>query len=265
VSTLIPPSRTTGIRHNPHLGGAKVGLIVPSVNSTTEPEFAWIAPPRISFHAARVFMNVTTVDALRAMNAEVRHAAELLATISPDVVAYACTAGSFVDGPAAATALLRNIQEIVNCPVVATSTAMVSALRHLGIIRMSLATPYPQDVTDHERRFFADSGFDVVSYGCLGRSGADVSPTTFDEIIALVRRVDRPDTQAIFVSCTDLRALEVVDILEDELGKPVLTSNQVTLWGILETLGVRRPLHGFGRLLASANRSAPGAGAMLPL
>src|SRR5262249_38238350 len=69
---------------NPHLDGAKVGLIVPSVNTTTEPEFAWISPPHISFHAARVFMNVTTAEALRVMNAEVRRAAELLATLSPD-------------------------------------------------------------------------------------------------------------------------------------------------------------------------------------
>ena len=77
---------------NPYLDGAKVGLIVPSVNTTTEPEFAWIAPPRVSFHAARVFRNVTNPEALRAMNAEVRHAAKLLASLSPDAVAYACTA-----------------------------------------------------------------------------------------------------------------------------------------------------------------------------
>src|SRR5262249_60223686 len=80
------------VRANPYFDGAKVGIILPSVNTTTAPEFAWIAPPHISFHAARVFMNVTTPEALRTMNAEVRHAAELLATLSPDVVAYACTA-----------------------------------------------------------------------------------------------------------------------------------------------------------------------------
>jgi maleate isomerase len=251
VTTSMQSLRTVGIRRNPHLDGAKVGLIVPSVNTTTEPEFAWVAPPRISFHAARVFMNVTTPEALRAMNAEVQRAAELLATMSPDVVAYTCTAGSFIDGLAATTALLSNIQEIVNCPVVATSAALIAALQHLGITRVSLAAPYPEDITDHERRFVVDNGFDVVSYGYLGRSGASVRPTSFDEIIALVRRVDRPTAQAIFVSCTDLRALEVIDVLEGELGKPILTSNQVTLWGILEALGTRTRLEGFGRLLAS--------------
>jgi maleate isomerase len=235
---------------NPHLDGAKVGLIIPSVNTTTEPEFAWIAPQHISFHAARVFMNVTTPDALREMNAEVRRAAELLATLSPDVIAYACTAGSFVDGPAATTVLLEEIEAVTNCPVVATSSAMVAALHHLGVTRIALATPYPQDVTECERRFFLATGFDVVSCACLGRSGAGVRPTTFDEIIALVRGVDRADAEAIFVSCTDLRALEVVDQLEHELGKPVLTSNQVTLWSILEALGHRRPVNGFGRILA---------------
>jgi maleate cis-trans isomerase len=106
-------------------------------------------------------------------------------------------------------------------------------------------------VTEAERCFFIASGFDVVSCASLGRSGADVRPTTFDEIIALVRGVDTADAEAIFVSCTDLRALEVVDLLEHELGKPVLTSNQVTLWGILDVLGQRQPLTGFGRLLGS--------------
>jgi len=240
------------VRSNPYLDGAKVGLIVPSVNTTTEPEFAWIAPPGISFHAARVFMDVTTPEALRAMNREVRRAAELLATLSPDVVAYACTAGSFVDGPHAMQALLVKIHEIVRCPVVATAAAAIAALRRLDVVRMALATPYPRDVTDCERRFFVASGFDVVSCDYLGRSGASVRPTSFDEIIALVRRVDRPEVQAIFISCTDLRVLELVDVLEQELSKPVLTSNQVTLWAILEALGRRGPVHGYGRLLASA-------------
>jgi arylmalonate decarboxylase len=229
------------------------------VNTTTEPEFAWAAPPGISFHATRVFMNVTTPQALRSMNKEVRRAAELLATFSPDVVAYACTAGSFVDGPEATAALLAEMREIAGCPVVATSAAVVSALRHLGIMRLALATPYPQEVTEAERRFFLASGFDVLSCECLGRSGADVRPTTFDEIKELVRRVDRPRAQAVFVSCTDLRAFELVDVLENELGKAVLTSNQVTLWAILQALERRGPLSGCGRLLASAACRRPGS------
>ena len=244
------------VRSNPHLDGRKVGLIIPSVNTTTEPEFAWIAPPRISFHAARVFMNATNAAALRAMNTEVRHAAALLATLAPDVLAYACTAGSFVDGPAATQSLLGDIRDIVDCPVVATSAALIDALRHLGVTRVALATPYPADVTDAERLYLAESGFNVVSCACLGRSGAAVRPTTFAEIAALVRNVDKPEAEAIFVSCTDLRVLEMVDHLEREFEKPILTSNQVTFWAIMRELKMTTPLKGFGRILDDASHES---------
>jgi maleate isomerase len=236
------------IRTNPHLDGKKVGLIVPSVNTTTEPEFAWLAPSNISFHAARIFMNVTSPGALRVMNREVRHAAKLLATLSPHALAYVCTAGSFLDGSRGTRALLDDLQCFVACPVVATSAVMVEALRYLDVRRLGLATPYPEDVTQAERRFLMNSGFDVVSCACLGRSGAEVRPTTFQEILALVRAVDRPDAQAIFISCTDLRATEMVDHLEREFHKPMLTSNQVTLWGILRALGISDSMDSLGQL-----------------
>jgi maleate isomerase len=174
-----------------------------------------------------------------------------VATLSPDLVAYACTAGTFVDGPDAARSLCTDIERIAGCPVVATSQSMVDALRHLSVTRIALATPYPRDVTEVERRFLVGSGFDVVASACLGRSGADVRPTRFDEITELVRGVDRPTAEAIFVSCTDLRALEVAASLEAALGKPVLTSNQVTLWGILRALNIAPSLSGFGRLLSA--------------
>jgi len=239
---------------NPHLDGFKVGLIIPSLNTTTEPEFAWIAPPRISFHAARVFMDVTTAEALRTMNAEVHRASELLATLSPDVVAYACTSGSFVDGPTGTKQLVEGIASIVKCPVVATSVAMIAALQHLGVRRCALATPYPRDITEQERQFLVKNGLEVVSTVCLEKSGAAIRQTPRDQVEALIRSADRPSAEAIFASCTDLRALEVVDRLERELGKPILTSNQVTLWAVLKSLNVGTSIRGFGRLLSGGSR-----------
>ena len=141
-------------------------------------------------------MNVTSPEALRTMNTEVCHAAKQLATLSPHALAYVCTAGSFVDGTQGTRALLDELRSVVNCPVVATSAVLIEALRHLDITRLGLATPYPEDVTEAERRFLLSNGFDVVSCECLGRSGAEVRRTTFDEIIALVRSVDRPAAQA---------------------------------------------------------------------
>ena len=234
---------------NPRLDGRRVGLIVPSVNTTIEPEFAWLAPPGISFHAARVMLRETTEAGLRAMNADVGAAAQLIASVSPDVVAYACTSGTFLEGVAGLRRQVDAIAAIVGCPVVATSAALLDALRALDLTRIALATPYLDAINRVEQRFLEENGVEVVAVEGLGLSGKairEVSPAT---VIELVRRADRAEAQAVFVSCTDFRALEVAAELEAELGKPVLTSNQVTLWAILGALGMPARVANCGRLL----------------
>ena len=229
---------------------AKVGLIVPSLNTTTEPEFATLAPPGVTFHATRVYMEQTTTSDLQAMNAEVEAASRLIASIDPDVVAYACTSGTFVAGPSGLQSLTDTIASVAGCPVVTTSGAMVEALRHLGVRRLALATPYPEDITHAEEIFLAESGFQIVSTNWLGLSGAAIRKAPLDAIRSLVRSVDRTSADAIFVSCTDFRALELVDELERETHKPVLTSNQVTLWGVLSALRIKHAGRGYGKLLS---------------
>jgi len=236
---------------NPRLGGARVGVILPSVNTTLEPEYAWLAPRGLSFHVARVMLRETTPEGLREMNAGVAAAAELVASVTPDVVAYACTSGSFVDGVDALARQIDDIRARVGCPVVATSQAMVDALRALGVDRLALATPYLDAVNVAERAFLVAHDFEVVAMHGLGLSGKAIREVPPERVADLVRVADVPRAQAIFVSCTDFRALEVVDTLERELGKPIVTSNQVTLWAILRALGRTEPVHGFGRLLAA--------------
>lgn len=235
---------------NPRLGGARVGVILPSVNTTLEPEYAWLAPAGLTFHVARVMLRETTPEGVRAMNEGVDAAAELIASVTPDVVAYACTSGSFVDGREALARQIDAIRARVGCPVVATSRAMVEALRALRIERVALATPYLDAVNVAEQAFLAAHGFDVTGVRGLGLSGKAIREVPPHAVADLVRSADTPAAQAVFVSCTDLRALEVADALERELGKLVLTSNQVTLWAILRALGRAQLIAGFGRLLA---------------
>jgi maleate isomerase len=234
---------------NPRLDGRRVGLIVPSVNATIEPEFAWIAPAGLSFHASRVMLRETTEEGLRAMNADVGIAAGLIASVSPDVVAYACTSGSFLEGAAGLRRQVDAITEIVGCPVVTTSAALIEALQALSIQRLALATPYLDSINRVEQRFLEEHGIDVVAVEGLGLSGKAIREVTPETVVELVSRADRPEADAVFVSCTDFRALEVADELERLLGKPVLTSNQVTLWAILQALGMRSEVSGVGRLL----------------
>lgn len=240
------------MRHDPHAGGARVGIILPSVNTTLEPDYAWLAPPGLSFHVSRVMLRETTPEGLRAMNAGVAAAADLIASVTPDVVAYACTSGSFVDGVDALARQMVDIRERTGCPVVATSQAMVEALQTLAIERVALATPYLDTVNVAERAFLVAHDVDVVAMRGLGLSGKAIREVPPERVADLVRITDSPRAQAIFVSCTDLRALEVADALERELGKPILTSNQVTLWAILRALGRTQSVPGAGRLLAFA-------------
>ena len=230
--------------------GRRVGLIVPSVNAVVEPDFAWAAPEGITFHATRIPLSATTLEGLRLMNQGVEHAATLLSHLSPDLIAFACTSGSFVEGEEGLRKQVDLIASIGNCPVVATSRAIIDAFQHLGIRKAALATPYLDSVNKVERDFFEGHGIQVTSLVGLGLSGAAIREVPPEEIAALARKADTPDSEAVFLSCTDLRALEVVETLERDLGKPVLSSNQVTLWAILRALGEPARRSGFGRILA---------------
>jgi len=260
MSAEGPKPRAWGDR-NPRLDGKRVGLIIPSVNATIEPEFAWVAPPGISFHAARIMLRETTPDGLRAMNEGIDSAARLLASLSPDAVGYACTSGSFLEGRARLSAQVDAISRVAGCPVVATSAALIDALGALRIRRVALATPYLDAINRAERTFLEDHEVDVVSVRGLGLSGAAIREVAPETVFALACDADCEAAEAVFLSCTDLRALEVVDALEARLRKPVLTSNQVTLWALLRVLGRESHITGFGRLLRLNDPPTPAADA----
>ncbi|MEM5346105.1 hypothetical protein [Paraburkholderia azotifigens] len=209
---------------------------MPSLNTTTEPDFIRHAPGDIGFFATRVFMQLSTPDDLRAMNAQLDNACKLIASIVPDIVVYACTSGTFLDGNSALAQMTSRIESLTACPVVTTSAALLDALAALSVSRLAIAAPYPEDVTAAECRFFESNGYEVVSSYALLRSGHEIRKISAAEIERLVTDADSPDADAIVVSCTDLRAFELVNHLEKIVGKPVLTSNQATLWAVLKQL-----------------------------
>ena len=134
-------------------------------------------------------------------------------------------------------------------PTYTTATAAVDALRTVGAKSVAIATPYLSWVYEAERTFFREAGFQVVAInGMERRGGSDINSISDDEIRALVADIDRPAADAIFVSCTDLPVLSLIDELEQIHKKPVVTSNQATYWAAAKTDGVS-PLIGYGTLL----------------
>lgn len=238
------------VKRNPNIGKIKAGVILPSVNCIMEPELYHVAPAGISFHTTRVFLEKTTPEALIKMEEDLDYAARLMATVSPRAVIYACTSGSFIKGLGWDQVIIDKLESMVGCPATTTSTAMVQALKALGIRRLAVATPYLDSVNEREEDFLNKTGFEVVSCQGLGLSGPAIREVAPETVYELVKKVDRPEADGIFISCTDFRAMEVIGALEEELGKPITSSNQVSLWSLLKILEHPGGIQGYGRLLA---------------
>ena len=117
------------------------------------------------------------------MNAQSVDAARLIASVGPEVVAYACTSGSFLDGPAALQEQLTVIHSIVLCPVVATSSAMIEAMRLPSVRRIALATPYLDSINEAEQRFLEANGIEVVAVRGLGLSGPAIREVAPERVV----------------------------------------------------------------------------------
>lgn len=235
-------------------GAARLGLIVPTTNTVNEAEWHRAAPPGVSVHTARMRLHLDTTSerGRRALEMELASTARTLADADVDVIAYGCTAGSMTLPLELVPDLIRGR---VGTPGVATAPAIVHALRALGAHRIAVATPYDARLNAHEQEFLTACGFDVARMTGLGLGAGGrheyrrIHLLTAAEVRALVERVAGTDVDAFVLSCTDLPTLDLHDTLEAELGRPVVSSNQATLWQALARAGYAGPPSRWGRLM----------------
>ena len=231
---------------------AALGLIVLQADETVEPEFRGLVDLAgvVLYHSRVPSGADVTPESLAAMQAEIPAAARLLPpTAALDVIGYACTSGATVIGEAAVAAAIRAVR-----PEVATSdplTAAKAAFRVLGLRRLGFVTPYVAEVSAAMRRNLEAAGLEITAFGSFEESEeavvARIAPASVLE--AIVRVGGAPDCEAVFASCTNLRATGVIAEAEARLGKPVVTSNQAMFWQALRTAGCDAAVPGFGRLL----------------
>jgi len=234
----------------------RIGLIVPSSNTTMECELIRMLPKGLTLHTARVLQVVETEKELLRMAEYAKRAAQELVSADVDMILYGCTSGSFLKGETWNRQFTKDLSGLIKKPVVTTSTAVVEALKHLGIKELCLVTPYPKETNDKAVAWLASVGVRVVKTIELVKSTYE-NPITNLEIGAFtpetVYKKIKPHVAALsvplFISCTNLRTIEIIELLEADLDLPVVTSNQASLWAALKTLGVRSTLEGFGRLL----------------
>lgn len=229
---------------------ARIGLLVPSDNTCVEPDCWAMAPPGVTFHSARMFMTAPTQEALERMTQDMETAARHLASAEVDLIVFACTSGSMLHGAGYDEMLADRIAVVSGSKALTTSTAVLEAFRALGVLRIAIGTPYPDAINERVRTFLEDNGHPVVSLSGLQlRSGREEARLAPSALYHLGRAVDHAEADAVFISCTNVRAAEIAERLEADLGKPVVTSNQATMWAALRRVGVRDVVRGYGRLL----------------
>jgi maleate cis-trans isomerase len=177
-----------------------------------------------------------------------------------DVALWACTSGSFVFGWEGAQRQAADLEAHFGGPASSTSLGFVAALRALDLRRVAIAATYPEPVTACLVDLLGDAGFDVVDAGSQGIvTAAEVGTLDEDALLCFVRAGDRPQAEAVLVPDTALHTARSLQALEDALGKPVITANQVSVWDALRLARAdAMPAAGFGTLLAHPSGSLAG-------
>lgn len=227
----------------------RLGLVVPSWNTVMEYEFQRLVPSGVSVHVSRIAHTSDSEPALLHMLGELEPAATLLAHARVDAICFGCTASGFVQPNVRLDVQVADAaSHSLGVPIVTTSGSVCEALDHVGARRIAVASPYEPWLNEHLRRYLEGRGFTVTSVAGFGtQEHAKCSP---QETLALALGAVRPDTEAIFLSCANLRTLEIIEPLERTTGLPVVTSTQASFWRLLSRLG-RSGRGGPGRLLAS--------------
>lgn len=235
----------------PGRGAKCIGLILLSTDLTLERDIRKIVPKeKVATFINRVtYANPMTVENLAAMETGlVQAATDILPGVALDSLAFACTSGSIAIGPDKVFQRLNEGQPGV--PATTPITAAIDGCRRLDISKISLLTPYHDEVNQPIRAFIEESGIDVLSMSTFDLdSDIDVALIPTEAIIEAALEADHMDAEAIFLSCTALRAVDCLDTLEDRLGKPVLSSNQALLWRALRLAGYDEKIEGFGELM----------------
>jgi maleate cis-trans isomerase len=236
---------------------ARIGVLLPPGNPTVEPELYRMAPRGVSFHFARLPAGGSGGPAGAAAGMEERTRAyregldgpaQALGEVRPALVLLAHTASSYALGWGHEQPLVDRIGSRCGAPALLAAHAVRAALHHLGVTRLALGTPYPESISRQGKAYWEAAGFRIVGYHRLAGvvNIYDEPEARAAELAALA---DAPEAEAVLLSGTGLPTVSVLERLERELGKPVISSNQACCWRALRLAGVREPVEGFGRLL----------------
>jgi maleate isomerase len=228
----------------------RLGLLVPSSNSTQEPEFVRMLPASVSLHVARMSLSRIDPDSTMQIVAELEKESRKLADADVDILVLAATAPSTRMGKGYDAQLIRRMEESSGKPATTAATAMLDAFAALGVRRVALAAPWSETTNKWVADFLESHGIRVASQVAMGVvSNNEVGRLDPQTAFDYGKKSDRPEADAIFLACGNWWTAGIIDRLEQAVGKPVLTTNNMSVWHALKKMGGHRSVPGFGRLL----------------
>ncbi len=229
----------------------RLGVILLSVNVNLEYEFRKVIPDNFAIAATRIKTLYSDAKTFSKSMENALDAADLLRDAKVDVVNLACTSGTSLRGVEGEKDLSDSISKRAGAPCITTAQAVVQALKQLGLEKIAVATPYKLEFWEAEKSFLENSGFKVLKIRGMEELDAwgivSQPPETAYEI---AKKVDSKDADGIFISCAALRTIEVLEKLEKELGKPVISSNTAAMAALLRKVGYKGKIQGYGSLLS---------------
>jgi maleate isomerase len=228
---------------------ARLGFILMSTDLAAESDFFAMAPEGVAVHITRLKTDDFTTNETLSRHIEFMAdaASRIQPDTRPDVVSYSCTSGSIVIGED------RVMEEIVKgapwAKPMCIVTGVTDALRELNARKIVVGTPYLDEINTAEAEYLTARGIEILDIQGLNlTTGIEFGRVTPGYWKEFALAIDRPDAEAIFLSCGGIRALEVADEIEQLTGKPVVTSNQAQFWSCLRRAGITDPIKGFGQL-----------------
>jgi maleate isomerase len=226
--------------------------MIPSSDFVLELDAFNMVPKGVSVHFTRIPLpQPDTPEIIMELAKDVEKYAKLFSPLGVDVIAFGCTAGSFIGGPGYDQQIIDRISKVSGTKATTTSTSVVAALKTLKIKSISVLAPYVDEVVQKLGEFLKENGFDVPKIKGLGLDAdlkiALVSP---EDIYRHAKSVFVPEAEGLFISCTTFRASDVIEVLERDLGVPVVTANQATLWNMLRMAGIKEKIDGYGQLFS---------------
>jgi len=228
---------------------ARLGFIIPASNRMVEPQMARHCPSGVQPHFMRIRMTNQYKQPLPELLPTIVNAAELLMDSKCDVIVFQCTGTSMSGGVDMDKHVVEEISRAVGRPAISTASAVTAALCALGARRLVFVSETAQAGHDKKVRYLQEAGYELVADKAAFLPGTDdycTAPAQLWYDMAMALKVDA--AQAYFISCANIQSIDVIEKLEQELKRPVVTSNQAALWCALRTLGLNDVVPGLGSL-----------------